>query len=49
MDVEQVKSKLIAAEDAKEHELQCEWTFWYVYMLSHREKKKIKKARYNEY
>ena len=26
------------------------WTFWYVYTLSHREKKKLgKKGRFNEY
>jgi len=43
------ESEQIATDEDEEHELQSEWTFWYVYMLSHREKRKIRKARYNEY
>ena len=27
----------------------CRWTFWYVYSMSHRDKKKVKQVRKNEY
>ena len=33
----------------EEHKLIDNWTFWYVYSMSHRDKKKIKQVRKNEY
>jgi len=33
----------------EKHDLQFAWTFWYVYTLSHREKKKMKRVRHYEY
>lgn len=37
------------ASKSDHHELQFSWTFWYVYTLSHREKKKQKRSRHYEY
>lgn len=34
---------------AEEHQLLNQWTFWYVYSMSHRDKKKVKQVRKNEY
>lgn len=35
--------------DSDKHPLLDSWTFWYVYSMSHQEKKKIKQVRRNEY
>lgn len=35
--------------EEEKHELIDAWTFWYVYSMSHRDKKKIKQVRKNEY
>ena len=37
------------AVDNQEYKLIDNWTFWYVYSMSHRDKKKIKQVRKNEY
>ena len=45
-----VKSDIIFQNGGDKHELNDNWTFWYVYTLSHNEKKKqSKKGRHNEY
>ena len=38
-----------ATEEPEKHKLINCWTFWYVYSMSHRDKKKIKQVRKNEY
>ena len=35
--------------EEEKHHLLSEWTFWYVYSMSHRDKKKNKQVRRNEY
>ena len=35
--------------EEEKHKLIDSWTFWYVYSMSHRDKKKIKQVRKNEY